>query len=356
MERKLKVAIIGQGRSGRDIHGAFLRSEYNKRFEVVAVVDAIAERRTRAKEEWGCDVYADYRELFKRSDLDLVVNASFSDEHGAIAMDLMDHGLNVLSEKPFARSYEEGVQMIRSAKKNKVALMPFQQSRIAPYFEEIRRILDSGVLGEPIQISVSFSGFARRWDWQTSLARSGGNVRNTGPHPLDQVMALLDFPEQVTVFSRLGTVNTFGDAEDYAKILLSVPGKPLVDVEISSCNAYSPYTYVISCKNGCLRATPNLIEYRYFDPAEAPRQKFTPKPLFSDRRTPAYCGEKLPWVEKKVEVPVSVYDNRTVARFYDAVYEHILFGKPLFVTPEQVLPQLKVIDQIHAQNPLKIKH
>ena len=73
--KQLNVAIIGQGRSGRDIHGAFFKSENNKKYNVVAVVDMLEERRIRAKEEWGCDVYADYRQLFDREDIDLVVNS-----------------------------------------------------------------------------------------------------------------------------------------------------------------------------------------------------------------------------------------------------------------------------------------
>ena len=32
--KKLNVAIIGQGRSGRDIHGAFFKSEYNEKYNV----------------------------------------------------------------------------------------------------------------------------------------------------------------------------------------------------------------------------------------------------------------------------------------------------------------------------------
>ena len=72
--KKLNVAIIGQGRSGRDIHGAFFKSENNTKFNVVAVVDSLDERRIRAKEEYGCDVYADYRALFGRDDIDLVIN------------------------------------------------------------------------------------------------------------------------------------------------------------------------------------------------------------------------------------------------------------------------------------------
>ena len=55
--KTLNVAIIGQGRSGRDIHGAFFKSEANTCFKVVAVVDEIEYRRERAKEEYGCDVY-----------------------------------------------------------------------------------------------------------------------------------------------------------------------------------------------------------------------------------------------------------------------------------------------------------
>ena len=32
--KKLNVAIIGQGRSGRDIHGAFFKSEFNENFNI----------------------------------------------------------------------------------------------------------------------------------------------------------------------------------------------------------------------------------------------------------------------------------------------------------------------------------
>ena len=63
---------------------------------------------------------------------------------------------------------------------------------------------------------------------------------------------------------------TADDAEDYAKILLSVPGKPLLDVEISSCNGYNPYTYVVQGTRGCLRATQKKIEWRTFDPEKPP--------------------------------------------------------------------------------------
>jgi len=49
--KRLKIAIIGQGRSGRDIHGAYLKKEENVYFEVAAVVEADELRRLRAEQE-----------------------------------------------------------------------------------------------------------------------------------------------------------------------------------------------------------------------------------------------------------------------------------------------------------------
>ncbi|MEG2931336.1 MAG: Gfo/Idh/MocA family oxidoreductase, partial [Ruthenibacterium sp.] len=78
--KKLRLAIIGQGRSGRDIHGRHLLTD-TERFEIVAVVDALEQRRERARQEYGCETFASYQELFGRTDLDFVVNASFSQMH-----------------------------------------------------------------------------------------------------------------------------------------------------------------------------------------------------------------------------------------------------------------------------------
>ena len=50
--KKLNVAIIGQGRSGRDIHGAYFKSVANVKYNVIAVVDAIEARRVRAQKEY----------------------------------------------------------------------------------------------------------------------------------------------------------------------------------------------------------------------------------------------------------------------------------------------------------------
>ena len=40
------------------------------------------------------------------------------------------------------------------------------------------------------EFAANWSGFGRRWDWQTLQSECGGNLFNTGPHPVDQAVVL----------------------------------------------------------------------------------------------------------------------------------------------------------------------
>ena len=126
--KKLRVAIIGYGRSGQDIHSKFFASDSNDKYEVVIVVDELDFRREQAKARHNCEVFADYHEILDRKDIDLVVNASYSEQHYAITKDLLLHGMNVLVEKPFARNRYECDDLIRTAKAQNVTLAVFQQT------------------------------------------------------------------------------------------------------------------------------------------------------------------------------------------------------------------------------------
>ncbi len=155
------------------------------------------------------------------------------------------------------------------------------------------------------------------------------------------------------VFCKMDRVNTFGDAEDYVKIILTAPDRPLIDVSISSCNAYPWGTYNIQGTNGGLWGTLSEMKWRWFDPAKAPEQHLIRTPLTSADGEPAYCGETLPWQEDSWKAGA----NDTpfigaVYSYYTNIYEHLTEGKPLIIRPEQVRQQIAVIRKCHEQNPL----
>ena len=59
--KQIRVAILGQGRSGRDIHGRHIMTD-QERFKIVAAVDPLEDRRERAAKSL-LDVYEDYTQL-----------------------------------------------------------------------------------------------------------------------------------------------------------------------------------------------------------------------------------------------------------------------------------------------------
>ncbi len=347
--RRIKTAIIGQGRSGRDIHGRYLKTD--NRYDVCAIVDELSVRRDIAAKEWTCPIYARYEDLFGSEDLDLVVNASFSHQHAPITADLLQHGFHVINEKPAASTAAEVRHLDQTAKENQKVLAFFQQSRFAPYYEQIKSVLASGKLGRIVQISLKFNGFARRWDWQCSRSFQGGSLFNTGPHPLDQALDLIDFKtEGIQIFCQMDQANTFGDAEDYVKLVMRGQDIPLIDLEISSCDAYADQLYHIQGTRGGLKGTMTSLNWRYFKTEEAPVQKLITSSLQTKDGLPMYCGEKLSWYDESWATEDARVFTDAVGRFYDHVYQAVTMDKPLPITAGQIEKQLHVIETCHEQN------
>ena len=353
--KKLNVAVIGQGRSGRDIHGAFFRSESNEIVNVVAVVELDPERRERALVEYpGCTTYSDYRELFGRTDIDVVVNASFSEMHYEIGLDLIKHGFNVVQEKPMGRNRYECDNLINEAKRAGVMLAVFQQSLFAPMYTNTQKIIASGKLGKVEQVSLRYNGLARRWDWQTLQCKLAGSVYNTGPHPIGYALGFLDFDNEAkVVYSRLATALTSGDGEDYAKILITAPGKPLVDIEISAIDAFSDYVIKVQGTRGTLKVRGDGYVMKYIVDGENEERPVQYESLKNAEGLPMYCSEKLITHTEEGANAGSAFDS-AVAVFYSMVHQHLFEGKPLTIKPEDIAKVVGVIEKVHADNPLPV--
>ncbi len=349
--RKLRVAIIGYGRSGRNIHRKLL-SQLTDLFEIVAFVDKDPQRRDLIREENNCEVLSDYIELYGRADIDFVVNSSFSCNHSPISLELLKHGFNVLSEKPAAGSAEDFKKIMKTAEETGKSYYIFQQYRFAPSYRKVKEVIKSGVLGRIVQVNLNYSGFSRRWDWQTVQDFTGGSLFNTGPHPVDQALDLMGFPDEVKVVCFMDRAHTYGDAEDYVKLLLKSPNVPVLEVEISSCNAYSEYTYLVQGTRGTLKGTTNKLDWKYYIDSDEEARKLIIEPLRNEKGEPIYCSEKLKfhkgnWMAKGEEADDF---NAKGLMFYRKFYDSMVNKKPFPITQDQVLKQIEVIEESHRQN------
>ena len=348
--KKIRIGIIGQGRSGWDIHGVALkRPKLMERFQVVAVSDRLPDRMEDAAKEFSCKKYEDYRDLLKDPEVELVVNASQSPDHIPLSIEAMEAGKMVLCEKPLAPNVEAVEKLEAAIARTGKFFAVFQQSRFAPTYRKVLEVMNSGLLGRIVMVKVAFNGFARRWDWQTLQSMHAGPLLNTGPHPLDQALQLMGnvMPEKIVCY--MDRANTFGDAEDHVKVLMSAAGHPVVDLEVSSCSLFNPYVYQVYGTCGSLLGDHNKLQWKFYDPQEAPVQKLIRTPLEGR----AYCSEELSFYEGEWSTSKEGADfHSRVEKFYLNLYDAILHGAPLEVPLCQVKRQIAVIEECHRQNPL----
>ena len=356
--KKLNIAIIGQGRSGKDIHGLFYRSESNKFFNIKYVVELEEALRNEALTLYpGCQVFSNYRDLFDKTDIDLVVNDTFSNLHYEITKDLIEHGFNVLTEKPFARTRFDCDTLAKLAKDKGVLLTCFQQTMFAPYYQHLLQIVKDKVIGEPLQISIRYNGFSRRWDWQTLQKRMAGNAYNTGPHPFGVALGLVDFDKNAkVVYSSLKTSQmSSGDSDDYCKVIIATPNKPLIDIEINNTDAYNDgYCVKIQGTKGTYKTDTDNWEYTYIKEGENVPRPVVENSLCDEEGKHVYCGEELIKHTESGVYNGNAFDEGTRG-LYENLYYVLTEGKPLYVTMDMVGDIIGVIETIHAQNPLTIK-
>jgi predicted dehydrogenase len=206
------------------------------------------------------------------------------------------------------------------------------------------------------QVNLSYNGFVRRWDWQTLQCKVAGSIYNTGPHPIGLALGFLDFDEKAYLaFSRLAVTHTEGDAEDYSKLIITAPGKAVVDIETNCLDAYPEKLLKICGTLGTFVCNPTSYELKYIVDGENPARPVIRESLKNDDGMPAYCGEKLVIHEESGEFEGTAF-NSAVSAFYDMLFDKIAHGVPLKITPEMASAIIGIIEQAHAENPLPVKY
>lgn len=96
----------------------------------------------------------DAQELINNNNVNAVYIATPPSSHTAYAIMAMKAGKPVLVNAPLAATYEDCARMIRVSQQTGVPCLTAYYQRYLPYFEKVKHIIDSGVLGVPLSVSV----------------------------------------------------------------------------------------------------------------------------------------------------------------------------------------------------------
>ncbi|HLO17253.1 MAG TPA: Gfo/Idh/MocA family oxidoreductase [Anaerolineales bacterium] len=142
---RLKVGIIGYGYWGPNLTRNFAELPTS---ELVSIADMKDEQLQRAQFKYPQVILnRDYRDFFSL-DLDAVVVSTPPATHYSIAKDCLEHGLNVLVEKPLTLNSPQAEQLIELADARGLVLMVGHTFEYNSAVHALKNYIDSGELGD----------------------------------------------------------------------------------------------------------------------------------------------------------------------------------------------------------------
>ncbi|MCZ6772478.1 MAG: Gfo/Idh/MocA family oxidoreductase [Proteobacteria bacterium] len=253
----LRLALIGCG--GRGTGDARNASSHGN---IVAVCDVDANQVEKAKEVFpGAQVYADFRKLLERPDIDAVICGTVDHWHTLVALAAMKAGKDIYCEKPLTLTIDEGKRLVETQKETGRILQTGTQQRSSARFrlavdcvrngrlgrlQKVEVWLPAGLRQGPFKVSAPPKGFNYDfWQGQTPdvpyvkerthfsfrywWAYSGGTMTDWGAHHNDIVLWALNMDHSGPV---------------------SVEGKQLVDMIPGGFTAASEYDVTYTYANG----------------------------------------------------------------------------------------------------------
>lgn len=234
---KIRVGVIGAGEISVESHLPVYKSLEN--VDLAAICDQRINMAKEAADKFGVkNTYGDLHEMLAKEKLDIVDICTPPRTHASLAIDAMEAGCHVLTEKPMATTIQEADEIVNSSKKNGVKLCVVHQNLCNPVVTRARELVETGAIGEILHVEARTS---ERKDSELCQNRNhwchklpGGIFFEIIPHPVYLLQAFLKDLEPVHVVGR-----KVSDREwmknDELRVLLE--GKNGLGSIVASCNS-----------------------------------------------------------------------------------------------------------------------
>ncbi len=157
MNQPLKTIIVGGGH--RSLIYASLAELKPEKMQIVGIVDPDSIRREYIAERFNIPVEHCFESVEQLVTVprfaDAAINGTMDDLHVKTTLPLLEYGLDVLLEKPFAINEKEARELVAVAKKYDRKIMVCFVLRYAPFYQKIKEELVKGTIGDIIAIQLS---------------------------------------------------------------------------------------------------------------------------------------------------------------------------------------------------------
>lgn len=234
----MKYALIGCGRIATN----HVKAALNNSLEFVAACDVKLDRieSLLAKHDLNNDTsikrYTDYKKMIKENDIELVGVATESGIHAELALYCIEHGINVIIEKPMAMSIVDANEIIKRSDEKGVKVSACHQNRFNVAIQEMRKAVEAGRFGK-----LSHGSIHVRWNrnidyytqapWRGTWAQDGGALMNQCIHGIDLLRWMMgDEIEEIYGATRQ-QFHDYLEAEDIGMAVLKFKNGAIATIE-----------------------------------------------------------------------------------------------------------------------------
>ncbi|MBJ6609725.1 MAG: Gfo/Idh/MocA family oxidoreductase [Candidatus Thiothrix moscowensis] len=211
-DRKLRIAIVGCGRIAKNHFGSLDKHADN--FELVAVCDTNPAHSAPYANQYDVPAYTSMETMLAQHKPDLVSLCTPSGIHADQATLAAKHGVHVITEKPMATRWADGVRMVKACDEAGVRLFVVKQNRRNTTLQLLKRAVEEKRFGKihMVHLNVFWTRPQSYYDqakWRGTWEFDGGAFMNQASHyvdlldwligPVDKVQAMMSTTRDIEV-------------------------------------------------------------------------------------------------------------------------------------------------------------
>lgn len=223
MENIIRTGIIGFGLSGRVFHAPFV--DVVDGFELSKISTGNPKNIRIAKERYpNAQIVPDGENIVADPKIDLIIVTSPNTVHFHWAKEALLASKHVVVEKPFTVTFAEAEELVKLAKQKNKILSVYHNRRFTSDTKTVKKILESGILGEVVDYETHFDRFRpqpKPGAWREDPLPGSGIFYDLGSHLIDQSLHFFGMPQAVT--AHIKTVRPWAKADDSFDVKLHYP-------------------------------------------------------------------------------------------------------------------------------------
>jgi UDP-N-acetyl-2-amino-2-deoxyglucuronate dehydrogenase len=214
-DRKIRFALVGCGRIAKN-HFAALK-QHAARAELLDVCDVNPKALDEACTNTGARPFSSLDRLLSDTAADVVVLTTPSGLHPSQTISVAASGRHVLTEKPMATRWHDGIRMVKACDEASVRLFVVKQNRRNPTLQLLKRAVEQGRFGRiyMVNINVFWTRPQEYYDsaaWRGTWEFDGGALMNQASHYVDLLDWLIGPIESIQAYT--GTLARHIEVED----------------------------------------------------------------------------------------------------------------------------------------------